>query len=92
LLVNIILIEVLLNILYFVSSFQNRHNKWMKISSLDEMKTKLGQDFEFMILLLSLSFDFIFALLVSMLEQVEALRISREFMLLLVLNKHIVLD
>jgi len=64
----------------------------MKISSLDEMKTKLGQDFEFMILLLSLSFDFIFALLVSMLEQVEALRISREFMLLLVLNKHIVLD
>jgi len=57
----------------------------MKISSLDEMKTKLGQDFEFMILLLSLSFDFIFALLVSMLEQVEALRISREFMLLLVL-------
>jgi len=38
LLVNILLIDLLLNILYFVSSFQNRPNKWMKISSLDEMK------------------------------------------------------
>ncbi|XP_024635468.1 putative disease resistance RPP13-like protein 1 [Medicago truncatula] len=33
---------------------KNRHNKWMKISSLDEMKKKVKQDFEFMIPLVSL--------------------------------------